>query len=156
MNRTNILLLFSLSIYLLSSCGKSGCKAPEALNYNSAAKFDDGSCNYFAEQFVGNYKAFDSTQLFLADTLFVQGTHQFNFELKKIDKNYVYFENFLFQGIGYTFILNREHLIFTDSLETPVIRQNDYFFRADTFFYNVTTQMHSSVQKNQGFAIKSI
>lgn len=54
MNR-NISILCFLGILSLSACKKEGCTNMDAINYDSEANTDDGSCNFQAANFVGTY-----------------------------------------------------------------------------------------------------
>ena len=40
------LLVFVFIVALLGSCGKEGCNDPQAKNYDSSVKKDDGTCLY--------------------------------------------------------------------------------------------------------------
>ena len=40
------LIIFIFSVVLLGSCGKEGCNDPQAKNYDSSVKKDDGTCLY--------------------------------------------------------------------------------------------------------------
>jgi len=39
----------------MTSCNKDGCTDPEAINYDSNAKDDDGSCDLPRDSFLGTY-----------------------------------------------------------------------------------------------------
>ena len=46
MKNNSYFFLFLSLFFMVSSCNRKGCTDPEAYNYDSAAKADDGSCNF--------------------------------------------------------------------------------------------------------------
>ena len=48
-NRTVLTLTLISAIVLLTDCRKEGCADPDSINYDSSAKFDDGSCQFEGE-----------------------------------------------------------------------------------------------------------
>ncbi len=56
------IVLFLLACLVFTSCKKNGCIDPEATNYNSKAKTDDGSCTYPDANLIFAFD-FDSTQV---------------------------------------------------------------------------------------------
>ena len=86
-------------LFLVFSCKKEeGCTNPSALNYNSEAKDDDGSCEYLTSEDTATVYFFakDDTLIFLGDTLFQMPTCPNNSDITEfgyaynmqIDKDY--------------------------------------------------------------------
>lgn len=98
---SKIFFLFSvLSILMMaSSCKKPGCMDKDALNYDSKATKDDGSCVYVSDKYVGNYS--------ITDTLFHPSGDTYrtsSISIEKIDANKINIINVLrdCQGISIT------------------------------------------------------
>jgi hypothetical protein len=53
------LIILSL-ITMITSCKKEGCTDSKALNYDSKAKDDDGTCEYAFTRFLGTYNMNDT------------------------------------------------------------------------------------------------
>ena len=147
-------LLFIVALFLLNSCGKSGCTDSQALNYDATAKFNDESCDYFAEAFGGKYTAYDSILTNYGDTTLIFDGKIY-FEIKRTDKNNVYLKDFIVQGINNWFILNTNHVSVIDSADYPEIWHQDFNFKNDTLFYKVEIFHHSELdERHWGFAIR--
>jgi len=57
MKKSHYLFLFlitSFSVFNIS-CSKKGCTAEKAINFDSGAKKEDGSCSFQAEDYLGTY-----------------------------------------------------------------------------------------------------
>ena len=147
---------FAIAFLLVisSSCNKSGCTKSEALNYAIDANFDDGSCSYYADAYIGKYRGSDSVWTKLGDTSFyTYGLTMFH--PKKIEANLTYAENFVIQGIGQSFLLNNETVAFLDTGNFPVLMRNNFEFKKDSLFYSSATSYNDTIiQRNWGFAVR--
>ena len=73
MKNISIALIFIVSFSLLqSSCKRGGCTDVEAENFELKANKDDGSCKYYAEDFIGTYNVGDME----IDPFFVDTTYK--------------------------------------------------------------------------------
>jgi hypothetical protein len=64
--KRRILILIGIVVFS-TSCKKEGCTDVNALNYNTEAKKDDGSCQYATDPrdaYIGNYLVTDSLFMF--------------------------------------------------------------------------------------------
>lgn len=94
MKRFSLLLIAAVAI--LTSCNKDGCIDPTALNYDSDAKNDDGSCVYLVENL--NFKFYSK----LGTQDFAYGTEaQLSSGRKvKFTRAQMYLSGFTFYGVG--------------------------------------------------------
>jgi hypothetical protein len=60
-NFTLLLTVLTISSLNLLSCKNSGCTDKTAINFDSDAKRDDGSCAYYADIYIGSWTASDTT-----------------------------------------------------------------------------------------------
>ena len=63
----------------MTGCNKNGCTDPEAINYDSNAKDDDGSCDLPRDSFLGSYSVQESCE----DT----GTDAYQFTISAASDN---------------------------------------------------------------------
>jgi len=56
---SHLIILLTIVLTIFNSCSDKdivpGCTDPDALNYNSEAATDDGTCQYERDKFLGNY-----------------------------------------------------------------------------------------------------
>jgi hypothetical protein len=97
----------------LSSCNEDGCTDPAALNYDSKAKSDDGSCVYLAE----NLQLQVHNKLGNAD--FGYGTEVLSSSGRKVkfSRAQIYLSGFAFNGTGGTYPLQDPHLLLKADVE---------------------------------------
>jgi hypothetical protein len=148
-------LLLVIALSLLNSCGKSGCTDEQALNYDAGAKFDDGSCTYFAEQFAGNYVATDSFNTKFG-TNYIVGRHHFDFTIRVFSRNYMGLLDFPQAQVSQYLTLKEREIILSDSVDYPIVRRQYFNFQPDTLFYDVVEYDSTIlINRNWGFAIKN-
>lgn len=107
--KTKYLLIF-FSLIAFVGCKKKGCTNSLAINYNSEAKKDDGTCVYpepvpdDREPYLGNYLVTDS--LFMFGTYDTQTTYTLNVSTGGTVSDTIYLNNLWDDGINYFAILS--------------------------------------------------
>ena len=93
--------IFLGSSLCFQSCSKfkekevEGCRDYEAINYNSSATVDNGSCQYQSDRYAGQYLATDTSSYFNASTGNTVYTYQtFSFSISRTGKSTVALNNF--------------------------------------------------------------
>lgn len=95
-----ILTYFALSALLIFGCNEAekeipGCTDSEATNYNAEANFEDGTCRYIADEYVGTYLKTDSLQYYHpSDNSLVKWTETGGFVVEKTGKTTIRINNF--------------------------------------------------------------
>ena len=127
MNKITLLLILSTLIY---SCKEEeGCMDPTALNYNSEATIDDGSCNYTPIDLMIHFtQTVDGDPLNINEMIY---TNQSNQQYSIQTVRYLISDIILHADNGNNILLDEVHFIniaidSTLSLNIPSIENNNY------------------------------
>jgi hypothetical protein len=152
----------SIVFFASSACKKSGCTDPAALNYNHSARYNDGSCKYFSDQFLGTYTSFDSTYYFVYDSAKQQDsvtlkTYRSNgsFMISRYKSNEVSLTNLLNYGTYYGLSIDSTQFSLLNIPYEGFILNGHFKLINDTFYYNAFLGPDTtSNQRCFGFGVK--
>lgn len=163
LKNTALFLSILFSAATLTSCGDDedstpaikGCTDPNSLNYNANATVSDGTCQYVADSYVGNYIAQDTT------TYTDPGTGQpvitvdtYSFAIVKTGNHQVEVKNFA-QGCNLDATVTPSNLTFTNPSSQCALSNAVCFFANGKLKYryslsfSTTQRVNGTAQKQQ-------
>jgi hypothetical protein len=89
-----LLTILTISSLNFLSCKRGGCTDKSAINFDTDAKHDDGSCAYFADIFIGSWTASDTTFMTPKGGSTTKSVKNYSFVAQKKNGTTVYLNGF--------------------------------------------------------------